>query len=324
MNKLLLACIVSTVLSTNANAVPSNFFYDRERGWFWFETLPESTEKQDNQSEPIFKSSESTSELKSDMANDAIVIGVEWLRENLPKLQDLAIEQPTELNLKNYAYAQRLSTDYASRFSTKMMQFMSQDPLLSEERRRPTSAFALSSFNVEREVSENSVIADIAKESHIWFFYRADCPYCHKQIPILQRLEHDFGFKILAVSMDGLPLPNNPGWSVVVDENLNMARQLEVVGTPSLFLVSNDKKFRYPLTSGLQPLDRLTARLSLAGKETGLIDEEEYNRTRYVNEENVLENEKVLAVSRAQLEKDPEFLAKLLREKLKQQLAAGL
>lgn len=323
MKKSLITLLVSTVLFSQSNlAAPPGFFDSRERGWFWWEVEPEEPEDEpiEEPKVPIVVTPEKTSESEQ----EEVVIGVKWLKENLPKLEQAAVENPTETNLANYAYAQRLSLDYASRFSSKMMEFMTNEQVLSEERRRPTTKVALNSFNFQRDKEEKNVINMMADTTHIWFFYRSDCPYCHKQIPILKSLQQQYGFEILAVSMDGLTIPGAEDWPMVVDRDLRMTKELKVVGTPSLFLVSNKKEFRYPLTSGLQPLDKLFSRISLAAKETGAISEDEYNKTKYVVEENVFEKDEALKVKKKTIEEDPSILTEMLRKKLQDQLSTEI
>lgn len=324
MKKSLIPLFIGTVLFSQSNlAAPPGFFDDTERGWFWWEVKPEEPEEEPKE-EPKVQMSNVAPEKSDDRNNEEVVIGVKWLKENLPKLEQAAVENPTETNLANYAYAQRLSLDYASRFSSKMMEFMTNEQTLSEERRRPTTKVALNSFNFQRDQEEKNVINMMADTTHIWFFYRSDCPYCHKQIPILKSLQQQFGFEILAVSMDGLTIPGAEDWPMVIDRDLRMTKELKVVGTPSLFLVSNKKEFRYPLTSGLQPLDKLFSRISLAAKETGAISEDEYNKTKFVVEENVFEKDEVLKVKKKTIEEDPSILTDMLRKKLQEQLSTEI
>lgn len=322
MKKSLITLLVTTALvGQSGYAAPPGFFDNKERGWFWWEIEPEEPEKEEVKPTPPSVTTTPTPQTDEDTE---VVIGVKWLKENLPKLEQAAVENPTETNLANYAYAQRLSLDYASRFSSKMMEFMTSEQILSEERRRPTTKVALNSFNFQRDQEEQNVIEMMAEQTHIWFFYRSDCPYCHKQIPILKTLKNQYGFEILAVSMDGNPMPGAEDWPMVIDRDLRMTKELKVVGTPSLFLVSNKKEFRYPLTSGLQPLDKLFSRISLAAKETGTISEDEYNKTKYVVEENVFEKEEALKVKKKTIEDDPSILTDMLRKKLQDQLSTEI
>jgi len=306
--------IASMLVSCSAMSSPDSFFNDRERGWFWWEVEPVEEEVKEEKVKPLPPGPAKPSESEE---SKTIVIGIDWLKTNLPKLQDQAIENPTEDNLRNFAYAQRLMLDYGSRFSTEMSQFMKQEQLLDEERRRPTSAVRLASFQNNRDSKVDDNIKLIADNTHIWFFYRSDCPYCHKQIPLLVKLQDELNIKVLAVSMDGKPMAGIENFNVVVDEGLRMSKELEVIGTPSLYLVSNEKKFRYPLTSGLEPLDKIVGRIMLAGKETGLITDKQFKSSQFVQEFNVFKpNEATIKADKEKLEEDPTYLSEILRQRL--------
>ena len=147
-----LSVLIPLLIALNADAQSTNerrnpqdrgkggtFFDDRERGWFWHEEPLDETEVvEEEQISPSASQSEKTE------------LGVEWLRNNLPKLMDKAMDNPTEDNLANYAYAQRLMVDIGSRFSSRMMDFMEIEKTLDEGNRRPTSAFSLNAFKSDR------------------------------------------------------------------------------------------------------------------------------------------------------------------------------
>lgn len=321
--KIIALCML-TISSTHLHAAaPKGFFNDNQRGWFWWEVEPEEPSEPEVIPQPIPEKPTTNPEKEP----EEVKIGVQWLKENLPILRDKAVEAPTESNLKNYAYAQRLMMDYGSRFSTKMMEYMKSDLTLNEDNRRPTTAVRLSSFSLERDAVTESSMDKIKDKAHIWFFYRSDCPYCKKQIPILRMLKKQHGIDVLAVSMDGKVTEDLADFEVVFDRGLKMSRELNVNATPTLFLVGNNAEFRYPLTNGLESFDRLVDRLMLAGKETRLLSENEYQNTRNVREINTLKaQEKALKVDKTKLETDPQYLSEILKQRLlnNTQLQGGL
>ncbi|MDC8832860.1 conjugal transfer protein TraF [Alteromonas gilva] len=289
-----------------------NFYSDRERGWFWFEVEPEPTEEDEAIPE---SSTQSNKSVKSEPKN--ITLDIEWLRNNIDRLRDTAIETPSKENLASFAYAQRLMLDYSTRFSTKMMEFIETEPALDENQRRPTTTVGLSMFRDQTKRGISEALTAVIQNAHIWFFYRSDCGFCHKQLPILQELQHRHGVKILAVSMDGKQIPGMEGFQHVNDYGLKVSKRLKVVATPTMFLVGNNKEFFYPLTRGLEALPKIEDRLILAARETKLIDEQQYAKAQSVREINVFENKKGnIVVDKEQLEKDPGYLADVLRAKL--------
>ena len=62
--------------------------------------------------------------------------------------------------------------------------------------------------------STNSSATGRRRPSRAWprpwliFVFRGDCPHCHRFAPILKRFEQEFGFTVLAISMDGRAIPS--------------------------------------------------------------------------------------------------------------------
>src|SRR5690606_39038724 len=215
------------ILSSADEPETKNFYSDKERGWFWFETEPQPTEEEVSPTQPGQQASASE---ESEPKN--ITLDIEWLRNNIDRLRDVAIEQPSKENLASFAYAQRLMLDYSTRFSTKMMEFIETEPALDENQRRPTTTVGLSMFREETKKGISNALEAVVDSAHIWFFYRSDCPFCHKQIPILKELQLRHGVKILAVSMDGKQIPGMEGFQHVNDYGLTVSKRLKVVATP--------------------------------------------------------------------------------------------
>ena len=287
----------------------ADFYSDKERGWFWHETEPKKTE------EPKLEIQEQAS---SQNKEERVTLDVEWLRQNLDSIRDTAINRPTPENLAAYAYAQRLTLDMSTRFSTKMMEFMEVEPLLDESNRRPTTAMALSSFSNETRDGLVNIMDKIKVDNHIWFFYKTTCSYCVKQIPVLKEFSYRYGIKILAISMDGGTLPGMETFDIVYDGDGSVTQRFNVVATPTMFVAKNDGERFIPLTQGLHTLPEIEKRLLLVSREAEIITKDEYQLAQSVREVNVFKNENgEITANKERLENDPGHLADLLRAKLK-------
>lgn len=315
MRSSVLGLLLLTALFNASNALSADPFYgneNRKKGFYWHEPPPEEKPKEKPQTPTTPKP-----QPLSPKNQETIVLDTAWLRENIERLRDTAIESPNDTNLANFAYAQRLTLDYSTRFSTRMTEYLQKDPVLDEENRRPTAAVGLHAFEAARLKNERNVLKKINDNAHIWFFYSSTCPYCLKQVPILKELRHRYGTNILAVSMDGGTLPGLEQFDTVVDVNATMTNRLGVSATPTMFLVSNQKEYFYPLAVGLESLDRVVDRLMLAARETNIIDDETFNETKHVKEINIFDNSKdVIEADKGRIENDPEYLSELLRAKL--------
>lgn len=314
VNRIFILGMLSVSSSFAAHGSDTDKWYsDRQRGWFWHETKPKLPMPEKNKEAVVIKSDTS----KQNHTADKIALNVAWLKDNLPKIQERAINLPTKENLAAFAYAQRLMIDLGSRFSTKMTEFMELETQLDESSRRPETAFALSSFNSETRDTITSLIHKITKDSHLWFFYVSNCPYCHKQIPILKELKIRYGVNILAVSMDGGLIQGIEDFEVVFDQNMTVSKKFNVSSTPSMFIVGNTDKQVIPLTQGLHALPEIEDRMLLIAREKGVISQEEYALSKSVREINVFKNSNgdILA-DKLRVESDPGYLADLLRARL--------
>jgi conjugal transfer pilus assembly protein TraF len=246
-----------------------------------------------------------------------VKLDYEWLKENFPRLMGEAINNPTDANVANFAYAQRLMLDMSSRFQSKMTDFMMGEKSLDENARRPTAAFALNNFKGEVRQMVHSAIDDINDNTKgLWFFYSSTCQYCVKMVPIMNRFIDTYGVDVLAISMDGGVLPGMEKMQIVFDQNLEVSRKMNVARTPTTMLVLNDNSTEI-VAEGMRTLSDLEKRYIRAGRIAKAIDKETYQRTKAVYEMNIYNNENgVLMVDKEQLESDPGFLAEALRTRL--------
>lgn len=307
--RMALICLTIFSTFTFANNAQEPTFYDgRERGWFWHEVEPEEEDVQEEQNTPPSSAS---------VPVEQQALNAAWLKENLEKLMQKAIDEPTQENLAAYAYANRLLLDMGSRFSTKMQEFMELEQPLQESARRPFSQFALAEFSEERNRVVQDIMSVLKSRTHLWFFYSSTCSFCVKQIPVLQELHVRTGLPILAISMDGGVLPGLENFEIVHDEGLRVSSMFGVRVTPTMHLVDNEKRQPIPLSEGLNSLPDLEKRILLVSKEAKFITDEQYQLARSVREISVFRNEhgEILA-DKAKLNDDPGYLADLLRQRL--------
>lgn len=249
----------------------STFFLDKERGWFWREEFIEPA-----QPKPI-KEKHVTPIPTRDPNEEIQPLSVAWLRKNLEKYRDQAIDAPSPENVSAYFYLQRVMMDKAHRFTDVAHEVVISDPRLDENVRRPISSFAVQATNREASKISQDSLTLIAKSTGILFFFRSDCTYCHLQAPLLKVLEDRYGFKVYPVSLDGLPMPGGLYSEFHLDQG--QAAQLGIQATPALFLLNPPGKV-LPLSQGILSLDDLTNRILTVAHTEGLITDAEYDTTR--------------------------------------------
>ncbi|MCK9608915.1 MAG: conjugal transfer protein TraF [Methylomonas sp.] len=264
------------------------YFEDKQRGWFWYEVLPEPVKKsqpeiQADQENPKPDGKPSSVvqaeiELKTQAHPSAEPqpLSSAWLKQNLEHYLNQAIDDPSPENVAAFYYLQRVMMDKAERFTNAARYVVMSDPQLDETVRRPVATYAANEANHQAGVVAERALKAIAAQAGILFFFRSDCPYCHVQAPILAMLENAYGFKIYPVSLDGLPMPN--GFFSEFKRDNGQAAMLGVEQTPALFLMKPPKQI-VPLAQGALSLEELTGRILLAAKEAGWIDASQYQTT---------------------------------------------
>ncbi len=283
---LLLCCLA---LAGPVHPEPANYpglagFYGRgAEGWFWYRRAPKPPVPEASPAPTPAPMPEPRPAAEPPPPEDPTPpegpapLSAAWLRTHLQDYLDAATDAPTQENVAVYLYLQRLAMDKASRFADASQRVVMKDPGLDEVTRRPTAPFATTAVNRQAGAAREALLRRVAERAGVLFFFRSDCPYCEAQAPVLEMLEHRFGFTIRPVSIDGLPLAD--GSFPHYQGDRGQAEQLGVVTTPALFLVRPPDAI-VPIGQGLLSLAQLEDRLALAALEAGFIRDDEFQSTR--------------------------------------------
>jgi len=239
-------------------------------GWFWYK---------DPKEKPIVKPKEPQSPTKTapetptTAKKETIVpFSVEWLRINLPKLQQEAIDNPTKENISAYYYAQRVAMDKAQNYAEKAQEVVASDPFLDENNRVPIASFATA--QLERLVSKgkDDALKYMAGKGGLWVFYDSKCSFCGPQVNTVKEVAKKYGFSTKFISMDHKGIDGLLPAGTWVNES-GQARVLNVSITPTTIFVSPPNNY-YVLSQGLMAQDGLSDRLIIAAKSNNLLSPE--------------------------------------------------
>lgn len=281
------------------------------RGWHFYE----DPELVDEEKQEVPKAQPPAAQPNDKKQPEMVEINSAWLKENLPKLLNTAIDDPSTENISNYYYAQRLAIDKANAFSDQTKEFFMFEEQLSESNRRPNSSNALFAHKVKTNKDKAKVFNSLFDKAGLWMFYRSDCPYCHQQFPAMESLAKIMGVDVLAISMDGILLDKEfPGVKHVIDPNMTLSRKFQVNITPTTMLVSNDGQHFQTIKYGMASGSELVQRALYAAKRMNLISEEQFVKTQEVKD--ILVSKEPLVVEKQKLEDNPSILSDLLRKRL--------
>lgn len=184
---------------------------------------------------------------KDKQNQEQAIAEIERMRKDIEGKKALAIMQPTQENLKAYITAQEALMDKASTFSDTWRRVIWQNPDLNYEMKRPVNNAAIAMYNTSRKEAETRTLESIKKEWGIFFFFRSDCPYCHRLAPTLKFIQEQHGITIFPISGDGGSLKE---FSRVQKDN-GLADRLGVKQVPTLVLGNVKDRRMIPLSSGL-------------------------------------------------------------------------
>jgi len=262
-------------VSTAASALPFLHYADKARGWHWKEAIPVPEEPPAPEPPAVAPPAAPAKVAKE--PEGPRPMSAEWIRQNMPKYLDAAIDDPTPQNVSNYLYLQKYSMDAADRFSQVSRRVVLEDPNLDENNTRPVWVGGSQALEASAAKSIKTTLQGLAQTAGLWFFFRSDCEACHVQAPVLDAFAKKYGFTVFPISLDGGPLANSPFKSYVVDQG--QGQKLGVQYSPSIFLAKPPNTF-VSLTQGLVAMPEIETRLLELATQSGLIDETQYQTTR--------------------------------------------
>lgn len=284
-------------------------FEKKEEGWWW---KKDPKEKEILPPKPEPKPEQKPASPGEDTLKDQnqtpvpVPFSSKWLRENLPKLLDKAIDEPTEENLAAYFYAQRVLLDKSQNFAEKARALVMSDPLLDETSRVPMATFARIANMSGSRAARDKALSRLSNVGGLWMFYRSDCRYCESMADALLSFEAKYKFITTFISIDHKPLKFLKEW--VNDEG--QAKNLGVKITPTVFFVVPPNNY-FIVAQGAMSMPELGDRILLAAETNGLLTDEEI-RAIYPERRGLLSDEDMKDGATT----DPKELVKRLRERL--------
>lgn len=268
-----------------------------EEGWFWYKEPPPPPKPKPL--EPPKPGSPS--------APKPEVLSSEWLRDNMDKYRYAAIDNPTKDNVEMYLLLQKLMMDKAEKFAMAHRQYAMLNPGIDETVANPVGGTARASMDAAQEAEMEKTLAKLGNNVGIWYFYRSDCQFCHRQNPVIEMLQNQNKITVVPISLDGKSSPDGllRNWR----PDRGQAQMLGVTGTPTLYLVNPDTKKITLLGTGVRTLPDLQRRILELAQQEKWITEREYDLAVRGLERRFLTEH----IDQAEVESDPQKLLALLR-----------
>ena len=248
----------TTVTASTAQTL--TFYQDHAQGWHWYET--QSLEEDQLQEEA--KNPDTNAEKEKPKPKSPKEIITAYARELENRLADAWLH-PTLEKIKAYQAMQKDMLDRSKNFSNVWMQSVFLNPELDNTISNPVNQKAR---HIQLDLQSKQVkqtITNLADEYGLFFFFSSGCEYCHEFAPIVKMFELQYGWQVLAISLDGGVLAEFP--NPQPDNGLFQEWQVGVM--PALYAVNPNTGHVMPIALGMTSIDQMEIRImSLAGKAT--------------------------------------------------------
>lgn len=247
---------------TNSVAKDSNkineaaYYHDRERGWYWYED-PKTIEE-----EPVQEAKKDTTGGESTSAPTAREL-LKMQGEDWEQTMAAAILNPSQQNYQEYLTKTALIQAQSQQFADGVKHAIWTNPEYDYTLAHPVETQAIVAKNQQDVAANQKELFSIAQSKGLIFFFRSDCPYCHRFAPILSKFSEAFGFSVIPVSLDGEGLPEYP----YPKKNYDLGRKLNVSVVPALFIVNPDSNTVSTVGYGYSDWTTLIQKVLLASKQ---------------------------------------------------------
>jgi conjugal transfer pilus assembly protein TraF len=231
--------IMLGTLTASAQDGPRRYWSDTWRGWHFYEDPSPDIEVK-----PATSPKTAIPAVPTPLPKAPELAAFERLQKAVEETRNIAIMQPTEANVRRYMELESQVVERASYFADVAQRVAWATPELDPTLQgRPVGAKALEVFEQQQLADRSRSIADLGLDHVLFFFYRADCPYCHAFAPTLQAFQTRHGIKVVAIGVDGGPMPGFPD----ARADNGIATTLKVTQVPAVFLAQ-------PFTGKITPI----------------------------------------------------------------------
>ncbi len=182
---------------------------------------------------------------------------VEELKIEVQNRLNIATMNPTPQNVEKYIEANQFMLDKSTVFADQWRRVVYQNPQYDYSLKSPSNNSAIKVQNEVKADQLDNYLRNISKEQGLIFFFRSDCPYCHKMAPTLKLLSEKYGIEVLGVTIDGGGLPDFPN---PVDGRA-VAQNWGIDKVPATFIASKKTKEHAPIGFGVMSFNEVIERI---------------------------------------------------------------
>lgn len=264
------------LFATGGYADQSRWLDRKAEGWFFYneETEPEEPDPKEIKPPPVT----TPSPVVVPVPQGPPPLSSAWLRENLGKYLDAAVDNPSPENVAAYFYLQNYAMSKASQFTDVSQEVVLGNSTLDQIGRRPLATFGTMAVDSETSKTKKEVLQSVAQIAGLFLFLDGS-QVSAKQYQVVKAFNHAHGFDTVPILV-----ADNPALSH--EQNLRsdtgQANALGISTFPATVLVSVDGSTD-TIATGPISLPELEERVLVGAKRIGLIDQSILATTRPYN-----------------------------------------
>ena len=249
------------VITAGPSTQAATFYQDHAHGWHWYE-IQESPVVAEAMADKKEENSNTDKAQPKPQKQSPKEIIAAYARELENRLADAWLH-PTLEKIKTYQAMQKDMLDRSKNFSEVWMQSVFLNPELDNTINSPVNQKAR---HIQLDLQSKQVkqaISNLASEYGLFFFFSGSCEYCHAFAPIVKMFALQYGWQVLAISLDGGALAEFP--NPQPDNGLFQQWQVKVM--PALYAVNPNTGHVMPIALGMTSIDQIEIRImSLMGQ----------------------------------------------------------
>ena len=185
-------------------------------------------------------------------------------QKELEKRLHKAWVYPSYQNIQAYQEMQKDLTERSQNFSETWMKVVYQNPELDHTLVSPVNQKSRHIYLDQEKQLTTETIQSLKEDYGLFFFFSGQCEYCYQFAPIVQQFAKNYGWKVIAISVDGASIP---GFTETLPDN-GLLQKWGVKFLPSLFAVNPTTGHVLPIAYGLTALDQMELRIMTLLKDT--------------------------------------------------------
>ncbi|MDO3380373.1 conjugal transfer protein TraF [Geoalkalibacter halelectricus] len=223
-------------------------FYGKEtqRGWWWYEDPPPADDEVENKESQIGELPAAPAPLARLTPEQLWDLHPDQLQYYSNEMEKLAVQSPTQDNMRHYYEVQDVIRRKAAAFSSAAEYTWRTNPELSVAKDMPVATPGRNAVTRVRQQEREQTIAAARNDFALLYFRSDQCAFCFEQDNILSFFVDRHGWTVRPINLDQQP---------------HMAARFGISTTPTLLLIYRMSEDYLPVSVGVSSVSEIETNL---------------------------------------------------------------